>query len=42
MIEILDTFRGGEDAKIESPKTLRGNVWGVSPPHPIKGSGGAF
>jgi len=43
MIEIWDTFRGSEDAKIEVPKASRGEVWGLGkgypPPHSTRGSG---
>ena len=45
MIEIRDTFRGGEDAEIETPKASRGKGTGrgipsLSPRHPPMGSMG--
>jgi len=39
MIEIPDTFRGGEDAEIETQKVSRGKLSmgsGYPPPHPLR------
>ena len=45
MIEIWDTFRDDEDAKIQAQKTSRGKVWGgvslfLPHRHPTMGSQG--
>jgi len=42
MIEIRDTFGGGEDAEIKTPKVSRGKGMGrgCPPRHPTKQSGG--